>query len=157
MLDLAGADAERERAERAVGRGVAVAADDRDARHGQAQLGTDDVDDALLDVAQRMEPNAELGAVGAQRVDLGAADRVVDGDVATDARGGGHVVVLGGDRQVGTTDAPPGQPQAVERLRARHLVDEVQVDVEQVRLVAGPLAHDVRVPQLLGQRPAHPG
>ena len=35
VLDLAGADAEGERAEGAVGRGVAVAADDRHARLGQ--------------------------------------------------------------------------------------------------------------------------
>ena len=37
VLDLAGADAERERAEGAVGGGVAVAADDRHARLGQAR------------------------------------------------------------------------------------------------------------------------
>ena len=46
-LDLARADAEGKRAERAVGRRVRVAAHDRHARLGQAQLRTDDVDDAL--------------------------------------------------------------------------------------------------------------
>jgi hypothetical protein len=44
----------------------------------------------------------------------------------------------------------PGVAEAVEGLRARHLVDEVQVDVEQVGLTLG-TAHDVRVPDLLGQ------
>ena len=48
VLDLAGADAEGQGAEGAVGRRVAVAADDRHARLGEALLGTDDVDDALL-------------------------------------------------------------------------------------------------------------
>ncbi len=78
VLDLAGADAERERAEGAVGGGVGVAADDRDARLGQPELRADDVHDALLDVAQRVQPHAELGAVAAQRLQLGAGDRVGD-------------------------------------------------------------------------------
>ena len=47
VLDFAGADAEGQRAERAVRRGVAVAADDRHAGLRVALLGADDVDDAL--------------------------------------------------------------------------------------------------------------
>jgi hypothetical protein len=47
MLDLGGADAEGQRAERAMGRGVAVAADDGGAGQREALLGADDVDDAL--------------------------------------------------------------------------------------------------------------
>ena len=47
VLDFAGADAERERTERAVSRGVAIAADDRHAGLRVALLGADDVDDAL--------------------------------------------------------------------------------------------------------------
>ena len=53
VLDLARPDAEGERTERAVGGGVAVAADDRHARLGPALLGADDVDDALVRVAHR--------------------------------------------------------------------------------------------------------
>ena len=60
VLDLAGADAERERAERAVGRGVRVAADDRHARLGDAQLRADHVDDALARGADRVDRHAEL-------------------------------------------------------------------------------------------------
>ena len=62
VLDLAGADAEGQRTERAVGRGVAVAADDGHARLGPALLGPDDVDDALVGVAHREAGDAELGA-----------------------------------------------------------------------------------------------
>ena len=47
VLDFARADAERQRAERAVRRGVAVAADDRHAGLRVALLRADDVDDAL--------------------------------------------------------------------------------------------------------------
>jgi hypothetical protein len=72
VLDLGGADTERDRAERAVGRGVRVAANDGHARLGQPELRTDDVHDPLLDVAERVQPDPELGGVGAQRVDLGA-------------------------------------------------------------------------------------
>ena len=47
VLDLGGADPEGQRAEGAVGRGVAVAADDRHPRLGDAQLRADHVDDPL--------------------------------------------------------------------------------------------------------------
>ena len=47
-----------------------VAADDGHARLGQAELRADDVHDALLDVAERVQPDAELRAVAAQRLDL---------------------------------------------------------------------------------------
>ena len=60
-----------------------------------------------------------------------ARDRV--GDRLVDV-GGGDVVVLGGDGEVGPAHGAAGQAQAVEGLRAGHLVDEVEVDVEQVGL-----------------------
>jgi hypothetical protein len=47
VLDFRRADAVRQRAERAVRRGVAVAADDGHAGQGKALLGADDVHDAL--------------------------------------------------------------------------------------------------------------
>ena len=53
VLDLAGADAERQRAERAVGGGVGVAADDGQPGLRVALLGTDHVDDALAGRAHR--------------------------------------------------------------------------------------------------------
>ena len=48
VAHLGGADAEGDRAEGAVGRGVRVAAGDRGAGLGDALLRADDVDDALL-------------------------------------------------------------------------------------------------------------
>ena len=132
VLDLARADAEREGAERAVGRRVAVAAHDRHARQRAALLGPDDVDDALAGVAHRVVGDAELGGVAAQRLDLLGRDLVGDRLVDVGRR---DVVVLGGDGQLGPADAPPGQAQPLERLRAGDLVDEVEVDVEQVGLV----------------------
>ena len=54
----------------------------------------------------------------------------------------------------GRRTVPAGEPQAVEGLRAGHLVEQVEVDVEQVGLAVG-AADDVLVPDLLGQGPAH--
>ena len=61
------------------------------------------------------------------------------------------VVIHRRDRQVGPAHRAARQPQRLERLRARHLVHEVQVDVEQRRL-ARPLVDDVRVPDLVEER-----
>ncbi len=62
MLDLRGADAMGQRAEGAMRRGVAVAADDGGAGQGEALLGADDVDDALALVALVEILDAEIGA-----------------------------------------------------------------------------------------------
>ena len=84
----------------------------------------------------------------AQRLDLGTRHRVGDRLVDVDRR---DVVVLGRDREVGATHRSTSQPQALEGLRAGHLVDEVEVDEEEVRFTfCG--ADDVLVPNLLGQR-----
>ena len=104
VLDLGGADAERDGAEGAVGGGVGVAADDRHAGLGQAELRADDVHDALVEVAERMQPDAELLGVAAQRLDLGAADRVLDRLVPVERR---DVVVLGGQGEVGAAYPRP--------------------------------------------------
>jgi hypothetical protein len=74
-LHLAGTDAERERPEGAVRRGVRVAAHDGHAGLREAHLRPQHVDDALLLIAERMQPDAELGAVLAQRLDLHPRDR----------------------------------------------------------------------------------
>jgi hypothetical protein len=151
VLDLRRTDAEGDRTERAVRAGVAVTADDRHAGLRQAELWTDDVDDALVEVAERVQPDAELFGVPAQRLDLGAGDGVLDRLVPVERR---DVVVLGGDGQVGAADGSPAQPQPLERLGAGDLVDEVQVDVEEVGFPRH-RPYDVLVPDLLGQRPAH--
>ena len=63
MRHFGGADAEGVGAERAVGRGVAVAAHDQQARQGQALLGTDDMHDALPGIVQAEQLDAVLGGV----------------------------------------------------------------------------------------------
>ena len=97
-----------------------------------------------LPVAFSGTPNSAQFA--RQRVELGLGDRVADR-----ARLGRDVVIHRRDRQVGPPHRAAGEPQRLERLRARHLVDEVQVDVEQRRL-ARLLVDDVRLPDLVEQR-----
>ena len=115
VLDLGGADAEGQRAERAVGRGVGVAADDGHARQGATLLGSDDVDDALAGVAHRVERDAELGrrwpaCTSTWRAEIGIGDRLVD-------VGRRDVVVLGGDGEVRPAHAC-GRPGAGRRRPA---------------------------------------
>jgi hypothetical protein len=79
VLDFGGADAVRQRAERAVRRGVAVAADDRHAGQREALLRADDVDDALALVVLVVILDAELLALLRERLDLlRLRDRVGD-------------------------------------------------------------------------------
>ena len=152
VLDLAGADAEGQRAEGAVGRRVRVAADDRHARLGHPELGADDVDDALVLVPAREQGDAELAAVLLERLELAARHRVAH---RRRDRLGGHVVVGRGQRPVRSAHGAAVHPQALEGLRARHLVHEVQVDVEQGRLALG-RRDDVLVPDLLEEgAPGH--
>ena len=61
---MARADAEGNGTERTVCRGVAITAGNRHTRLGQAQLGTDHVDDALVHVVQIEEADAEILTVG---------------------------------------------------------------------------------------------
>ena len=100
-LDLARPDPERERPERAVGRGVRVAADDRHARLGEAELGADDVDDALVRGAQPVERDPELVAVARELLDLERGLLVEDRQRAVVGR---RAVVRRRDRPLGVAD-----------------------------------------------------
>ena len=69
---------------------------------GQPELRPDDVDDALARVADAVQRDAELGAVGLELVDLGGGHRVEDRQAAGGRRDG---VVRGRDRLARTADA----------------------------------------------------
>src|SRR3546814_3059810 len=78
MLDLARADPERERPQRAVRRGVTVAAYQRGARQREAQFGADDMDDALFGRGRVDIVDAEFGGVALERGQLVGALGVGD-------------------------------------------------------------------------------
>ena len=105
VLNLARTDAERHRPERTVGARVAVAADHGDSWLGQPELWTDDVHDALLNIAERVQAHAELFRVATKRLDLSAASEVGNGLVDVERRG---VVIFRRDRQVGAAHGAAG-------------------------------------------------
>ena len=75
-------DADRDRAERAVRRGVAVAAHDHQARNGQPLLRPDHVHDALARVVQAHQHDAVL---------VGVLDDLVDHALASDGSANGRL------------------------------------------------------------------
>jgi hypothetical protein len=146
MLDFRCADAMSQRAESAVGGGVAVAADDGHAGLGQALLRPDDMDDTLAHIVDVKEFDAEVMGVLAQGFNLDAALLVLDALVAVQR--GGDVVIGYRQRRAGRADRAPGHAQALEGLRAGHLVDQMAVDIQEAGAVLGGVGH-MAVPDLV--------
>jgi hypothetical protein len=109
---------------------------------------------SLTNVADVELRNAEVATVVVERDHLDAR-RLVGDSVDTEfAVGGRHVVV--GRCQVGV-DAPrstPGQLEPVERLRRRHFVQQMAIDVEQTRSILA-FGHEVIAPDLVVQGLSH--
>ena len=145
MLDLARADAVRQRAEGAVRRGMAVAADDGRAGQREALLGPDHMHDALALVALVVIFDAEIAGVLRQRFDLQRRLGIVD---ALGAVGGRHVVIDHGQRLLRRAHLAAGHAQALESLRARHLVHQMAIDIEQAGAVRR-FVHQMGVPDLV--------
>jgi len=109
------------------------------------------VHDALLDIAEGVQGDAELGGVGREGLDLGPRHRVGDRLIDVD---GGNVVVFGGDGEVGSAHCAAVVAEAAKGLRAGDLMHEVQVDVQEIGRAL--FAYDdVLVPDLLRQRETH--
>jgi hypothetical protein len=151
VAHLGGADAERDGADGTVRRGVAVAAGDGHARLAQAQLGPDDVDDALLARRHVEERHAKVLGV-ADHVDRHLLGQGVG--VGTALVRGRDDVVEGGEGARGHADLHLRVRQPLEGLRGRHLVDEVETDQE-LGLPRGQRPHRVRFPHFVEQRACH--
>ena len=145
MLDLGCADAVRQRAESAMRRGMAVAADDGCAGQGEALLGSDHMHDALAAVALVIIFDAEILGVLGERGDLQRQLRIVD---AFGAVGGRHVMVDHGQRLLRRAHPAPRHAQPLEGLRAGHLMHQMPIDIEQAGAV-GRLMHQMGVPDLV--------
>ncbi len=145
VLDFGGADAERQRTERAVRRGMRVTADYRHTGQGGALFGADDMHDTLAYIIHVEFIDAEVLTVLIQGLDLHARDRVGNTADPATAPGGWHIVIGHRKHGSGAPGPAPGQPQPLERLRRGHLVDKVAVDVEQ-RCTIRVFADQVRVP-----------
>jgi hypothetical protein len=125
---------------------VTVAAHDRHAGQHDAVLGGDDMDDALLGIVniEQMEP--ELATIHLHRADAFARRRVSLRRAARQRRG---VVVDHAEGELEIAHALPALAQAVERIAAGALVDEMTIDVDQPALAE--CAYDMRVPDFLEQ------
>jgi hypothetical protein len=122
-------------------------------RDGQAQLRRDHVDDPLPLVPERIERDAEGGAVLLEREHLGRGLRILDhGAGARGQRRRRRRVVHGRDRAIRPPHPQPPLAQGREGLGRGDLVHEVQVDEQDRGRVRGRGAHDVAVPDLLEQR-----
>ena len=152
VAHLARADPEGESAQRTVGAGVAVPADDGQAGAGEPELGADDVHDSLPCIARREERDPELLAVALERPDLigRGSDRQRATAVRTAPRGYG--VVHRRERPLGPPDAEASSPQPGKGLRRRDLVDEVKVDVEDARRLLRLGRDEVCIPELVEER-----
>ena len=145
VFDFGGADAEGETAQSAVGGGVAVAADDGFAGEGVAQIGADDMDDALVGTVAVVKGDAEVAGVFGQGVELAFGNFVGDGQGQVPS---GGVVVHGADGEVGAADATASQAEAIEGLGSGNFVDEVEVNVKDGGL-ARLLVNHMGVPDFL--------
>jgi hypothetical protein len=161
MLDLARPDAKGERADAAVARRVAVAANDRCAGQRKTLFGADDMNDALLGRDRVDVTDAELGRVLLQRRQLRRAFGVGDRQPVARrilARRRRHIMVGHRERQVGAAHRAAARAKPGKGLRAGDFMDEVAVDEDQAGAVAAPF-DDMRVPDFFVKRagPSHAG
>ena len=144
VAHLSGADAEGDRAEGSVSRGVRVTTSDGGTRLGDALLGSDNVDDALFARLEVEISDAEVIAVRADGIDHLSRKRVGwlvlifrRNDVVDGREGALRILHL----EIELTEHAEG-------LRACHLVNEVRAD-EKLGATVAEGAHGVCVPDLL--------
>ena len=99
-----------------------------------------------------MQADTKFLRVLAQSIDLGAAGDICDRQINVH---GGGVVIFGCDCQIGATHLASSHAQTIKCLRAGHFMNQMQVDVEQVRGAIFPMYNYVISPDLLGQRSTH--
>src|SRR3954470_10857769 len=105
--------------------------------------------DPFAPAAGRVERNAELLAVPRECVELLLGQRILRRVVSRR-----DVVIHRRDCQVGASDGPAREPKRLERLRRRDLVNEVEIDVQEIRQALR-AADDVVLPDLVEQCATH--
>ena len=153
VLHFGGADSKCDRTERAVCRGVRIAANHRHARQNNPLLRPDDMNHALAIVAERKKRHAGGGRVISQRVDLRLGDRI--GNIHP-VLVGRHVMVHGGERAVRTANFTAREAEAFEGLRTGHLVYQMAVNIQQ-HLAVTEFLDDVCIPNFVKQCFTHSG
>src|SRR5216683_1003150 len=132
MLGLRRADAEGERTESPVSRGVAIAAYQRQSWKREALLRADDVANTLALVELAIIFQSEQLRVLRQIGNLRGAPGIWIGHRAV---GGRHVVVDHQERLARRVDLEAREPQCRKRLRTIDFVGDVAIDVNQTGAV----------------------
>ena len=138
----------RERAEGAMRRGMAIAADDRRAGQCKALFGADDMDDALATIALVEIFDAELPGVRGELFDLNAAFWIVDAIRAIGCR---NIVIDHREGFLRRPDPPAAQPQPLEGLGTRYLMHQMTIDVNEARAI-GFVMDQMVVPDFIVKR-----
>ena len=148
LLHFARPNANRQRAECAVRRRVAITTHDGHTWLRQPQFRADDVHDALVFAREAVACDSELAAVVLERIDLSLHDAVEDGQATARRR---NRVIDRRHREVRAANPQTPATQTVERLRRRQLVQEMQIDVHEGRSAVA-LLDQVVVPDFASER-----
>ena len=95
-----------------------------------------------------VELNTEVFAVSTQSFNLIRGDRI---DNRQAAICGWNVVIDGAESEIWASHLAARLTQSIKRLRRRHLVDEMEIDVKK-RGLAGRFTNNVRGPKLVEER-----
>src|SRR5688500_19311089 len=125
--------------------GVAVAADDRHTRLRETLLGTDDVNDSLTGIIQTEEAYPELLAIFLELPELNGGLGVENLQTSSRTWRGRRRVIHRRQRKIRPAHARAAAPQLGERLRGRHFVHEMEVDVQHRRITLGLGTHEMLV------------
>ena len=150
IAHLGGTDAKGDRTESSVRGGVRIAACDRGTRLGDALLGADDVDDALLARREVEISDAEVIGIFAQRLHHFCGKWVL-WRVLVDRW---HDVVDGGKSTLRELHLEAEVAKHAEGLRRSDLMDQVSAD-EELRATVGKRANGVGVPNFLEEIFSH--
>ena len=151
VLDLGRADAEGDAAERPVRGGVRIAADQGEARQGDALFGADHMDDAVAVVGHAEMGKAHFLGKGGQHFDR--FPHFARRNIVDRLGGGGHAVIGDAEQLVRFPDRKALRLQRVEGAEMQ-VVRQMPVDIEQDVAVFA-LEDDVLVPDFLEYGFAH--
>ena len=132
MRQLARPDAERQRAQPAMGAGVAVAADDQAAGKAEAEFGSDDMDDALPGLVDIEHLDAAGRGLDPQRRQQFLPDLAGAGPAARRRNG----MVRRREGQFRIMDRQIAALEIEQAARAAEIVQQMAIDVEQIGIVA---------------------
>jgi hypothetical protein len=147
VRELAGADAEGERAEPAMGAGVAIAADDQAAGEAEAELGADDMDDALPRLVEVEQPDVAGRRLGPQR-----RQQIPPGLDRAGPPGRGRNRMIGrGEGQFGIVDRNIAAFEVEQAAGAAEVMQQMAIHMQQIGIIAD-ASDDMLVPDFGQQR-----